>query len=202
MRARARRAPETSWNGDWELRRARPRHLVGWHRRSLLGVVRFGGIALAARVKLPSLRAVDRRGVLAELRRAVAAGQQPNSSAADNVAEPRHDPRHRPLDRRAPGGSGRGRGSRREDRAVPVPSSDRSLRRHSTPLAPQGARRSRSCRAPGALIAGRPSYSTTRAPASSLITSASAGSRSRASRATRSVAPQPGRGGRRERGLP
>ena len=45
-----------------------------------------GGIAsAAARVKLPSLRWVDRRGVLAELRRAVAAGEQPESSAADNV---------------------------------------------------------------------------------------------------------------------
>jgi predicted dehydrogenase len=49
-------------------------------------MVRFGRHREpAARVKLPSLRWVDRRGVLAELRRAVAAGEQPECSAADNV---------------------------------------------------------------------------------------------------------------------
>jgi predicted dehydrogenase len=36
-------------------------------------------------VPLPSLRAVDRRGVLAELRRAIAAGERPEASVADNV---------------------------------------------------------------------------------------------------------------------
>ncbi len=45
-----------------------------------------GGTASAQRgSSCPSLRWVDRRGVLAELRRAVTAGEQPESSAADNV---------------------------------------------------------------------------------------------------------------------
>ena len=78
---------ETSWNGDWELLGERGRATwSGGVDDALLGVVRFGRHReRAARVKLPSLRWVDRRGVLAELRRAVAAGEQPESSAADNV---------------------------------------------------------------------------------------------------------------------
>jgi predicted dehydrogenase len=78
---------ETSWNGDWELLGERGRATwSGGVDDALLGMVRFGRYREpAARVKLPSLRWVDRRGVLAELRRAVAAGEQPECSAADNV---------------------------------------------------------------------------------------------------------------------
>ena len=78
---------ETSWNGDWEILGERGRATwSGGVDDALLGVVRFGRHReRAARVKLPSLRWVDRRGVLAELRRAVAAGEQPESTAADNV---------------------------------------------------------------------------------------------------------------------
>ena len=78
---------ETSWNGDWELIGARGR--ATWSDGvddALRGTVRFGRHGeRASRVRLPSLRSVDRRGVLAELRRAIAAGAQPECSAADNV---------------------------------------------------------------------------------------------------------------------
>jgi predicted dehydrogenase len=78
---------ETSWNGDWEILGERGRATwSGGVDDALRGVVRFGRHREPAeRVKLPSLRWVDRRGVLAELRRAVAAGEQPESTAADNV---------------------------------------------------------------------------------------------------------------------
>ena len=77
----------TSWNGDWEL--------VGTD-----GIAEWiGGVgdALRGRVlverrnaprtlhPLPRLPALDRLGVLHELRRAVAAGSQPECSIADNI---------------------------------------------------------------------------------------------------------------------
>ena len=70
---------ETSWNGDWELLGERGRATwSGGVDDALLGVVRFGRTASGRRgSSCPSLRWVDRRGVLAELRRAVAAGEQP-----------------------------------------------------------------------------------------------------------------------------
>jgi predicted dehydrogenase len=78
---------ETSWNGDWELVGARGRATwVGGVDDALRGTVRFGRHReRAARVTLPTLRAADRLGVLAELRRAIAAGEQPECSAADNL---------------------------------------------------------------------------------------------------------------------
>jgi predicted dehydrogenase len=77
----------TSWNGDWEL--------VGTVARATWD----GGVkdALRGRVtlerrdgtvsapELPALPALDRLGVLDELRRAVAAGDEPECSAEDNV---------------------------------------------------------------------------------------------------------------------
>ena len=78
---------ETSWNGDWELVGSRGRATwSGGVDDALRGTVRFGRHGeSAARVPLPSLPAVDRLGVLAELRRAVAAGEQPETSVADNI---------------------------------------------------------------------------------------------------------------------
>jgi predicted dehydrogenase len=78
---------ETSWNGDWEVVGARGRATwAGGVDDALRGSVRFGRHReRAARVALPSLRAVDRLGVLAELRRAIVAGEQPECSAADNL---------------------------------------------------------------------------------------------------------------------
>jgi predicted dehydrogenase len=77
----------TSWNGDWELAGTKAR--VAW----------LGGVndALRGRVvleqahsnpevlALPRLPSLDRLAVLHELRRAVAAGVEPECSAADNV---------------------------------------------------------------------------------------------------------------------
>ncbi len=78
---------QTSWNGDWELLGVRGRATwSGGVDDALRGTVRFGRHhEPARRVKLPALRAVDRLGVLAELRRAVATGEQPECSAADNL---------------------------------------------------------------------------------------------------------------------
>jgi predicted dehydrogenase len=78
---------ETSWNGAWEF--------VGEHARAtwagginspLRGPVmleRYG--SPPERVALPTLPALDRLGVLHEMRRAVADGTPPECSAADNV---------------------------------------------------------------------------------------------------------------------
>ena len=78
---------ETSWNGDWDLVGSGGR--VTWSGGvddALRGVVRFGRHGEPARrVALPVLPAVDRPGVLAELRRALATGDTPETSAADNV---------------------------------------------------------------------------------------------------------------------
>lgn len=78
---------ETSWNGDWEIVGAQGRATwSGGVGDALRGTVRFGRHREPARpVALPVLPAIDRLGVLAELRRALAAGEQPESSAADNL---------------------------------------------------------------------------------------------------------------------
>jgi len=78
---------ETSWNGDWELLGSRGRATwSGGLDDALRGTVRFGRHREPARrVRLPSLPALDRLGVLAELRRALAAGDEPECSAADNL---------------------------------------------------------------------------------------------------------------------
>lgn len=78
---------ETSWNGDWELLGARGRATwSGGVDDAMRGTVRFGRHREPARrVRLPSLRALDRLGVLAELRRVHASGEEPECSAADNL---------------------------------------------------------------------------------------------------------------------
>lgn len=78
---------QTSWNGDWELVGSRGRATwTGGVGDALRGIVRFGRHGEAARpLPLPVLPAVDRLGVLAELRRALAAGEQPETSARDNL---------------------------------------------------------------------------------------------------------------------
>lgn len=78
---------ETSWNGDWELvgEKARatwsggPQHPM----RSRVVLEAFG--SAPRRVGLPRLAAVDRHGVLQELRRAILAGARPECDAADNL---------------------------------------------------------------------------------------------------------------------
>ena len=78
---------QTSWNGDWELIGSRGRGTwSGGVDDALRGTVHFGRHREPSRrVRLPSLRAIDRLGVLAELRRALAAGDAPECSAADNL---------------------------------------------------------------------------------------------------------------------
>lgn len=78
---------QTSWNGDWELIGARGRATwSGGVDDALRGTVRFGRHREAARrERLPALRAVDRLGVLAELRRALAAGEESETSVGDNL---------------------------------------------------------------------------------------------------------------------
>lgn len=79
---------ETSWNGDWELVGERARATwTGGVNDALRGVVtleRYG--SPPTRVPLPRLSALDRVGVLWELRRAIAERRRPECSAADNVA--------------------------------------------------------------------------------------------------------------------
>ena len=80
-------ATNTSWNGNWEVLGTRARATwTGGHTDPLRGVVsleRYG--ARPQRVRLPRLPAVDRLGVLHELRRAIATGQEPETSARDNL---------------------------------------------------------------------------------------------------------------------
>ena len=78
---------ETSWNGDWELVGSTGRATwTGGVDNALRGTVRFARYGTpSTRVDLPVLDAVDRPAVLAELRRAVAEGDAPETSAADNV---------------------------------------------------------------------------------------------------------------------
>jgi predicted dehydrogenase len=78
---------ETSWNGDWELvgERARATWTGGVRDpfRSRVTLEYYG--SPPERVALPRLPALDRLGVLHELRRAIADGTPPEASAADNV---------------------------------------------------------------------------------------------------------------------
>ena len=78
---------ETSWNGDWELVGERARATwTGGLNDALRGtdtLERYG--SPPTRVALPRLPAIDRVGVLDELRLAVAEGRPPECSAADNV---------------------------------------------------------------------------------------------------------------------
>jgi predicted dehydrogenase len=78
---------ETSWNGDWELVGARGRATwTGGVQDALRGTVAvepFG--ERRRRAELPVLPALDRTAVLQEARRAILAGDEPESSAADNL---------------------------------------------------------------------------------------------------------------------
>jgi predicted dehydrogenase len=78
---------ETSWNGDWELvgEEARATWTGGVNHalRGTVAVERYG--SPRGRVDLPRLPALDRLGVLHELRRAIADRTEPECSAADNV---------------------------------------------------------------------------------------------------------------------
>ena len=80
-------AANTSWNGVWEVLGTRARATwTGGHDDPLRGVVsleRYG--ARPQQVRLPRLPAVDRLGVLHELRRAIATGEEPETSARDNL---------------------------------------------------------------------------------------------------------------------
>jgi predicted dehydrogenase len=78
---------ETSWNGDWEL--------LGGHGRAtwtegvddpLSGAVRLETYGeRPRRVPLPRLAVLDRLGVIAELRRAIRTGTEPEVSVRDNL---------------------------------------------------------------------------------------------------------------------
>ncbi len=78
---------QTSWNGDWELIGSKARATwTGGVVNPLRGTVtlqRYG--KPPARVVLPVLPALDRLGVLDELRLAVVEGRTPEVSAADNL---------------------------------------------------------------------------------------------------------------------
>jgi predicted dehydrogenase len=79
--------PETSWNGDWELVGERGRATwTGGVVNALRGTVAFAPHGSPPRrVPLPVLPALDRVGVLDELRRALAEGRGPECSASDNI---------------------------------------------------------------------------------------------------------------------
>jgi predicted dehydrogenase len=78
---------ETSWNGDWELVGERGRATwtggVKDAYRGTVTVERYG--SRPQRLPLPRLPALDRQGVLDELRRAIDEGRVPECSAGDNV---------------------------------------------------------------------------------------------------------------------
>jgi predicted dehydrogenase len=78
---------ETSWNGDWELvgEQARATWTGGVRDalRSTVGIERYG--KPPQRVALPLVPALDRLGVLHELRRAIAQGTPPETSLEDNL---------------------------------------------------------------------------------------------------------------------
>jgi predicted dehydrogenase len=78
---------ETSWNGDWELVGTKARATwTGGLRDPLRGTVAIEPYGRPReRVGLPRLPALDRLGVLHELRSAIADGRPPECSAADNV---------------------------------------------------------------------------------------------------------------------
>jgi predicted dehydrogenase len=77
----------TSWNGDWEIVGERARVTwTGGVNDALRGTVtleRYG--STPTRVALPHLPALDRVGVLHELRQAIADGRAPECTAADNL---------------------------------------------------------------------------------------------------------------------
>jgi predicted dehydrogenase len=77
----------TSWNGDWEIVGERARVTwTGGVNDALRGTVtleRYG--SAPTRVALPHLPALDRIGVLQELRQAIADGRAPECSASDNL---------------------------------------------------------------------------------------------------------------------
>jgi predicted dehydrogenase len=77
----------TSWNGDWELVGTRGvAEWTGGVGNALRGHVHLEEKgAERRRLALPQLPALDRLGILHELRRAVAAGVEPECSVADNV---------------------------------------------------------------------------------------------------------------------
>jgi predicted dehydrogenase len=80
-------AANTSWNGVWEVLGTRARAMwTGGRDDPLRGIVsleRYG--ERPQRVRLPRLPAVDRLGVLHELRRAIPTGDEPETSARDNL---------------------------------------------------------------------------------------------------------------------
>jgi predicted dehydrogenase len=78
---------QTSWNGDWELVGTEARATwTGGVVNPLRGTVTLQRYRKApARVPLPVLPALDRVGVLEELRLAVLEGRPPEVSAADNL---------------------------------------------------------------------------------------------------------------------
>jgi predicted dehydrogenase len=77
----------TSWNGDWEVIGSSARATwTGGEDDALRGVVRLERYGeKPRRVSLPRLAAVDRLGVLHELRRAIDTGDEPETSARDNL---------------------------------------------------------------------------------------------------------------------
>ena len=78
---------ETSWNGDWELLGTRARATwTGGIDDALAGVVRLEPFeGRSRRAPLPRLSVTDRLGVLAELRRAIRTGDEPEVSVRDNL---------------------------------------------------------------------------------------------------------------------
>lgn len=77
----------TSWNGDWELTGSEAvAEWTGGVGDALRGRVRLErGDGPRKDVPLPDLPALDRLGVLYELRRAVETGEEPECSATDNI---------------------------------------------------------------------------------------------------------------------
>lgn len=78
---------ETSWNGDWELVGSKGRATwTGGVQAALRGTVVVSSYdGQPRRAELPVLPALDRHAVLREARRAILAGDEPQSSAADNL---------------------------------------------------------------------------------------------------------------------
>jgi predicted dehydrogenase len=78
---------ETSWNGDWELVGSAGRATwTGGVQAALRGTVAVAAYGeQRRRAALPVLPALDRLAVLLEARRAIRAGDQPESSARDNL---------------------------------------------------------------------------------------------------------------------
>jgi len=78
---------ETSWNGDWELVGSEGRATwTGGVQAALRGTVNVATYGeQPRRATLPVLPAIDRLAVLHEARRAIRAGDEPETSAADNL---------------------------------------------------------------------------------------------------------------------